>query len=863
MGTRQDPEITPSAGTEYSKGNQEPPLFRVDATSAPERLCEPGIGDCQASQYAARRVEQNASFEPNATPYGHFTRDGLTYVIKKYDTPRPWANILTNGQYCALVSHTGGGYSFVGSSGYNRITRALPSELTLTDRPGRYIYIRDQHTKDYWSLGWQPVCKTPDFWECRHGLGFTQIRSVMNGIDGNVTYFVPISENFEVWRVSLKNTGPGPRTLSIFTYVEWCLGNYAFDLLETGFASLFNDVYYDDGTIYATKRLWNIGHTAAKPHATWGRHAYVSASFPVKGFDCIREDFLGMYRSLANPKSVEEGKCRNTSGSGRDGVGVLQTEVSIDPGSEFTFAVIMGVEEDKDTIKEITTKYLKEPSGDATLPLMNDLGSFWKDYVSKVWVSTPDPDFDLSVNIWNKYQAWFTSSFARMSSYYIGGGSIIGLRDSSQDVLGVMPMHPEASKQRILEIMRHQYKDGSCLHNWDPITDMGPKTGHSDDAMWLVLVVSEYLRETGDCGILDEQVEYYDGGSGTVYEHLQMSISFTVSRSSKRGIPLIGAGDWNDGLDQVGAEGRGESVMTAEFLCLALREIAVMAEIKGNLDEMAKYEKLRFQLSERINDFFWDKEWYQRATTDAGSVIGGSCNETGKIYLNAQTWAVLSDAAPRERALVAMDSCKKYLDTQYGPAIFLPAYDEPDPSVGIITMFAPGTKENGTIFNHPVCWTVIAEAMLGRGKEAYEYWKKTSFLTRGRDPEVYKAEPYVYAEYVYGPDSPHFGQGEFTWTTGTAPWMWRACLDWILGIRPEYNGLKIQPAIPREWQGFFVRRPFRGGIYEIEVSNPKGVSYGVKEVIVNGQPISGNLIEPLGPGVHRVKVLMANQGASI
>lgn len=795
-------------------------------------------------------------FERVATPYGYFAEDGFSYVIRRYDTPRPWVNILTNGRYCALVSHTGGGYSFIGSSGYNRITRALPSEMVLADRPGRYVYLRDQETGTYWSIGWQPVCKTPDFWEARHGLGFTTIRQVTYGIEGQITYFVPMKHNFEVWQVTLRNTESRPRNLAVFTYVEWCLGNYAFDLLETGFASLFNDVFYEDGIIFATKRLWNIGHRPAKPHAEWGRYAYLSSSFPVKGFDCIREDFQGMYRSLSNPVSVERGRCSNTTADGKDGVGVLQTEVAMAPGEEYTFAVLVGAEEDKEKIRDITRTYLADTPGEGTRPLFEEVKAFWDEYMRKVWVVTPDPDFDLSVNVWNKYQAWFTSSFARMTSYYIGGGSIIGLRDSSQDVLGVIPMDPEGSRNRILEIMRHQYRDGSCLHNWDPITDMGPKTGHSDDPLWLVLAVSEYLKETGDTTILDENVEFYDGGWGTVYAHLKKSVEFTLARSSDRGIPLMGAGDWNDGLDQVGSEGRGESVMTAEFLCLALRELVAIARMKNDLDDMTRFDRARLELADRINSLFWDGEWYQRATTDSGRILGSSQNETGKIYLNAQSWAVLSDVAPRDKAIKAMDSCKSLLDTRYGPAIFLPAYKSPEASIGIISMFAPGTKENGAIFNHTVCWAVIAETMLGRGDRAYDYWKKTSFVTRGREPEIYKAEPYVYSEYVYGPDSPYFGQGEFTWTTGTAPWMWRACLDWILGVRPEYEGLRISPAIPPEWQKFSVRRPFRGGVYEIEVLNPEGASSGVKEIVVDGRPIEGDLIRPLGPGTHRIKVTM-------
>ncbi|HHV61310.1 MAG TPA: glycosyl transferase family 36 [Firmicutes bacterium] len=788
--------------------------------------------------------------------YGNFSSDGREFIITTPVTPRPWANYLTNTRYCALISHTGGGYSFVTSSGYNRITRAYPGEMTMTDRPGRYVYVRDEATGEFFSINWQPVQHPYETWECRHGMGYTQISSKNAGIEGQIIFFVPLDDDVEIWLVSLKNTTSQPRRLSVFTYVEWCLGSYGFDLVETNFANLFKSVRFDKdiGAVIARMGLWDVGHRAAKPHLPWNRRAFIAMSLPVAGFDGLREEFTGRYRSLANPVVVERGQCANSDGLGRDAVGVLQGRVELLPGQECTFTVIMGAPEEEKDIAPVVKKF-QDPSN--AVEELDRLKSFWDNYLNRVVVSTPDPDFDLSVNIWNKYQSWVTFNWSRMSSYYIGGGSMFGLRDTSQDLLGVLPNDPSLAKAKLREVLRHQFRDGGTLHNWDPITDTGPRTGHSDDALWLVLATAEYLKETGDLNFLEELVPYYDGTEGTVFDHLRKSIEFTIFHTSPRGIPLMLAGDWNDGLDQVGEEGKGESVMTAEFLCWMLKEMIDICELRGDQGLMQDYKTQRDKLIAKINELCWDGAWYARGTTDEGELFGSSRNKYGRIYLNAQSWAVLSGAAPPERALECMEAARKHLDTRYGPAIFLPAYAEPDPHIGIITMFSPGVKENGTIFNHPVCWAIIAEAILGRGERAYDLFKRSSFITRGKDPDTYKVEPYIYCEYIYGPDSKFFGQGEFSWTTGTAAWMLKACLDWILGIRPEYRGLRVDPVIPPDWDRFTVRRPFRKATYDIEVVNPERVSRGVKQVTMDSKLLDSNLLPPLSDGkIHKVQVVM-------
>lgn len=788
--------------------------------------------------------------------YGAFTADGREYVIRHPVTPRPWANYLTNGKYCALTSQTGGGYSFVDSSGYHRLTRAHPARMVLEDRPGRYVYIRDEDTGRYWTINWQPVQAPYEFWESRHGLGYTVIRTVVDGIEGEITYFVPVDDPVEVWAVRLVNRSGRPRRLSVFTYVEWGLGSYGFDLLETSFANLFKTLSYEDGILTAGMRLWSVGHGPAKPHLSWPKQAFMAVSFPVISYDGLRERFVGMYRDLARPVAVERGGCSGFIADGQDCVAAFQGRVDLGPEAEQAFTAVLGAAASREEVRRLAERYRRPGEARAALERVR---AWWDDYVGRVWVDTPDPDFNLSVNLWNKYQCWVTFSWSRMASYYIGGGSIVGFRDSSQDLLGVLPINPEWARDKVVAMWRHQFRDGGTLHNWDPITDLGPRTGHSDDALWPVLATVAYIRETGDLAFLDQTVPFYDGGEGTVYEHVKKSLAFTLGRRSPRGIPLMGEADWNDGLDQVGIEGRGESVMTAEFLCWMLRDVAELCRARGDDEQARAYDAAFADVAARVNEHFWDGEWYARGTTDHGEVFGSRRNRCGKIYLNAQSWAVLSGLAPAERALLSLEAVREHLDTPYGPCIFLPAYREIDDHLGIITMFAPGVKENGTIFNHPVTWCIIAEAMMRR-ERAYDLWKRSSFLTRGRDPDLYKTEPYVYAEYVYGADSPFFGQGEFTWTTGTAAWMLRACLDWILGVRPELRGLRVDPVIPASWGGFHVRRRFRGATYEISVSNPEGVVSGVREVFVDGRPHEApdpTLLPPFDDGgVHRVEVRM-------
>ena len=787
--------------------------------------------------------------------YGHFSEDGREYVITRPDTPRPWVNYLSNEKFCALCSQTGGGYAFFETSGYNRITKEYPSFVVFRDRPGRFIYLRDCETGDYWNINWQPVSKDGMGWESRHGMGYTYVSSSYSGIEGKITYLVPRTENTEIWMVGIKNVGAKARKLSSFSYIEWSLANYAFNLVEASFAQLFNEVSYDRDVILVTTRFWNVSPAGGgNPNLRWDKHAFFTSNIPPVAFDCLEEAFIGTYRDWKNPVAVEQGRCSNSIGNGRDIVGALQHDFELQPGEEKQFIILLGVVYDKDDAYRLRDHY---STWDECERSMRDLRKYWDGYLGRTTCDTPDKDFCVSFNIWNKYQAWITSRWSRMDSYYIGGASIIGWRDSWQDMLAILPNDTQWARQRTLYLLEHQFPDGSTLHNWDPLTNIGVKTGHSDDPLWLVMGVLEHLKESGDIEFLDESASYYDGGAETVRQHVVRALDYSLLRRSARGIPLIEAADWNDGLDQIGRQGRGESTMVAEHLVWMLKEAGELFRRTGREDLADKYEAAREEIIAATNEFLWDGEWYVRGTRDDGQAFGSSKNEQARIYLNAQSWAVMSGLAMDSRGEIAMDSVEKYLDTEYGPALFLPAYNEPNPKIGIITRFAPGTKENSAIFNHSVCWRIMAECILSRGDKAYEQWKRTSFMTRGEEPHVYKVEPYIYSEYIHGPDSTGFGEGEFTWMTGTAAWMWKVCLEWIMGIRPVLDGLMIDPCIPRVWDEYKVRRNFRESLYLFTFENPEHVCKGIKSITVDGKEIEGNVIPPFKDGdAHEVHVVM-------
>ncbi|MFB3895994.1 MAG: GH36-type glycosyl hydrolase domain-containing protein [bacterium] len=856
--------------------------------------------------------------------YGHFSPDGKEFIITRPDTPAPWVNYLTNQTYHSLITHVGGGYSFYISPKDSRITRWRYNGLPW-DRPGKYVYLRDTDTGEYWSLSYQPVGKSPAFYQCRHGLGYTIIEQEYAGIRSDICYFVPPDDELEVWRIRLTNQGKKKKHLSIFSFVELCLGHALVDLINQPNDQHFNDVRFvqEDHAIYATKRYWVTysGPTVKQANQAWNKWVYFSSSLPVTSFEGNKNKFIGKWRSESNPIAVEQGECSNTMITAGDAVAALQNKITLVPRETIAFTILLGIV-DKPEDRGLRTPIL--PARKLAKPLIRKYSNLqkvdqafetlrrqWYFYLSHANVNTPDPEMNRALNIWNQYQNKTTFLFSRNASYYHGGLLFgRGYRDACQDAMGPVMVEPDAVKQRILEMAQNQFKNGSVMHCYFPITGGGERTGHSDTPLWFPLAVTNYLKETGDFAILDQSVEYLDGGEGTILQHLLNNIDFVLSDTTKRGLPKFGPGDWNDTLDYLGREGKGESVWVAMCLALAIKEtIGLLNVLVGgkhvSLDIkrptlkslITKYEKAYTKLADTINNFCWDGNWYIRGTNDAGEIIGSKNCKEGKIFINTQSWSVLSGVASKERAIQAMDAVKKHLDTPKGPQLVAPAFTEVNPRIGLATRCVPGKKENGAVFNHPVTWVIYAECLLGRGDLAYEYYKKalppafqqskkikvkvkplfpqSSIRLRGNevipaeagiqstidydpaDEDIYEVEPYVYAEYVTSPEHPTFGQASHSWLTGTAAWMLRDGLDHILGVKPTYTGLLINPCIPKQWKEYTITRKYREAIYQITVKNPDEVCHGVKQVLVDGNPQKSNLIPVFPKGEsHQITIIL-------
>ena len=759
---------------------------------------------------------------------GYFSHRGKEFIITSYNLPRPWINILSNGKYGVLLSHTGGGFSWLIDCNLNRITKWYQD--VYSDMDGRYLYIRDKDTGEYWSPTYKPVMRDLDSYECRHGLGYSVIRSSYKGVETEIIFFVPKEDTLEVWIVKLKNNTGRRKNLEVFTYVEWWLGT-AYDI-DRQFHSLFYDLWVEDNVMFVTKYFWT-GYDGSW-NRSWDYIAFLATSIAPSGFEGSKVNFVGSDGSIRDPVAVREGVCTNTSGRGFEPVGVFKLDISLKPEEERTFIVLIGVGKSVEEVKDCVRKYLDLRY---SLDRLEDVKLFWDKLLSKTLVETPDKYLNYLVNYWYKYQTISARILSR-NAYYQQAAAY-GFRDQLQDTLTLLLVDYEWAKKQILEHARHQFSDGSVLHWWHELNDRGMKSEHSDTPLWLPFMVINYIKETGDYDFLKLKVPFYDGGEASIFTHCELAIKRCLRNFSKRGLPLFLAGDWNDGFNAIGIKRRAESCWLAEFLYLALMEFSRLCMIIGERRKAKKYRRKARELKRKFNELCWDGGWFIRGFDDEGEAIGSSACREGKIFLNAQSWAVISKIASKKRAKKAIVSAEKMLDTEYGPALFTPAYSRPYEKLGYISRYAPGTKENAGIFMHAVTWMIIAECMLGRARKAYEVYRKTCPAYRGLDPWKCKTEPYVTSEWIAGPESKYFGEGWNSWLTGSAAWSLRAVLDYILGIRADYDGLIVDPCIPREWREYRVRRFFRGATYEIHVKNEAGVSRGVKKILVDGSEIKG------------------------
>ena len=779
--------------------------------------------------------------------FGDFDRKTNEYVINRPDTPLPWINYLGADQYCALMSNTAGGYSFYRDPLLRRLTRYRYNNVP-SDRGGRYLYIRDNKTEDFWSATWQPILKDLKKYkyECRVGTGYTAISSEYANIKTKATYFVPLGENLEVWMLEVTNKGKTKRDLSAFSFVEFCLWDALNDMTDYQYNLNIGETDYANNTIFHLAR-YRIEHDI------FGFFGVSNAK--VDAFDSDRDYFMGPYGDFSDPKSVREGQLTNSIACGWSPVGSHQINMELKPGETKTIIFVLGVEWDRKVVKEKLTKYNSPEKVNKALQALKD---YWAESLSKFSCRTEDEDLNLMFNLWNQYQCRTTFNWSRSASYYESGiGRGMGYRDSNQDTLGFVHLIPEKVRERITDIASTQFEVGNANHQYQPLTKKGAGGGFSDDHLWLIQAVASYVKETGDVDFLNAMVPYESGKKATMYEHCAKAIEFSMNNLGPHGLPLMFNADWNDCLNLPSPNRKAESVMVAEQLVWMAREMQAIAQVAGKKDDVIKYLDVANKIKAATNKVAWDGEWYVRGFDDSEKPVGSKINNEGKIYLESQVFGVLSGVAEGERAIQTMDSVKKHLASKYGIMLLQPSYTEFVPAYGGISIYPPGLKENGAIFCHPNPWAMISECMLGRGDQAYTYYRALLPAAQNDTAEVRRVEPYVYCQMIAGRDHKKFGEGKNSWLTGSACWNFVAVSQWILGIRPDHNGLIVDPCIPKKWNGFEAKRVFRGDTYFISVRNPKHVSKGVKEIVLDGKRVSSNIIPVVGDGKeHHVEITL-------
>jgi len=812
---------------------------------------------------------------PHGGPFGYFDDARREYVITRPDIPLPWINYLGCRDYFGIISHTAGGYSFYRDARLRRLTRYRYNNAPF-DVGGRYIYLRDDATGEHWSPSWQPTQNELEDFTCRHGLGYTTIASRYRGVEASTRYFVPLDEDLELWQLTLTNRRDVVAELSAFSALEFCLWDAQDD--ATNFQRNFSigEVELEDGVIYHKTE-----YRERRNH-----FAYFACSEEIAGFDTQRDAFFGPYRGWDRPLAVERGQSFNSVAHGWAPFGSHHVRLRLAPGESRQVVFILGYCEnpneakfdppDSQTINKRKAKatiaaHVRPGAADAAFA---KLEAYWLERLAVCRVETPDVHTNRMVNIWNPYQCTATFNISRSASFYESGiGRGLGFRDSNQDLLGFVHLEPARARARLLDLAATQLPSGGAYHQFQPLTKRGNNDiggGFNDDPHWLTVGVAAYLKETGDWSILDERVPYDNrpGSEEPLERHLERAFAYTLERLGPHGLPLIGRADWNDCLNlncfsdtpgqsfQTTANKDGnvaESVFIAALFVLAGTELAEIAMRRGKAKYTELYRAEAARMAGTIRRHGWDGSWFLRAYDDSGAKVGSHECAEGKIFIEPQGFCPLAGVGLADgTARSALDAVAEYLATEHGIVLQQPAYSKYYIQLGEISSYPPGYKENAGIFCHNNPWVMIAEARLGDGDRAFEYYRRINPSAREALGEKHRCEPYVYAQMIAGRDAPTFGEAKNSWLTGTAAWNYHAITQWILGIRPDYDGLVIAPVFPRAWPGFSVERAFRGATYHIEV-----VRHGPGNRVsltVDGTPVPGNVVPPAPRGGARVEV---------
>lgn len=799
--------------------------------------------------------------------YGHFDDDAREYVVTRPDTPLPWLNVLGQEDLIGLCTNTGGGYAFWRDARLRRLTRYRYNDAPY-DSVGRYLYVHDGET--VWNPGWKPTKTSLDHYECRHGLGYTRIIGARDGIEVELHFFVPPGEDAELWRTTVRNVGAVTKELTLFSYVEFCLYEALNDMTNFQRTYSIGEVEVEGGAIFHTTE-----YRERRDHMT-----LFGCTRAIAGFDTSRDAFVGVHNGLHEARVPFAGTAANSIAHGWNPIGSHQLDLRLAPGTEEQFTFVLAYLHDPEPRRRghaLLARYRDQAAVDSAFAA---LGEQWHDLLSAFQVDCPDPHATRMANTWNQLQCMATFNLSRSASLYESGiGRGMGFRDSNQDLLGFVHLIPDRARRRLLDLAATQLADGTCFHQYQPLTKQGnAEIGGDfyDDHLWLVLSTCAYVKETGDVSVLDEPVGYADtpGSGETLLHHLETSIAYTLSHRGPHGLPLIGHADWNDCLNlncfstdpdesfQTAGDvegSRAESVMIAGLFLRACSELAALYRHLRRDEDAQRLDAARTDMLSVVEEHGWDGDWYIRAYDAAGRPVGSQACDEGRIFVESQAWCVLGGAGRTNgRARRALESVREHLGTEHGIVLHQPAYTRYRPELGEITSYPPGYKENAGVFSHNNTWITLAWCLEGEGEHALESYLAICPSTREQAIETYRSEPYVYAQMIAGRDAATPGEAKNSWLTGTAAWAFVSLVQGILGIEPEYDGLRVNPCIPRGWSSYRASRRFRGVVYEIEVSNPNGVSRGVRSLRVDGHEIEGDVIPVAasGSGPVRVQVVL-------